>query len=188
MKIIKKNLRNEIIIKKSKFIGIIKIIENEKEITETLNKLKKEHKLANHICYAYILNNQKKYYDDKEPLKTAGFPILNVLEKNNLNYCLAIVIRYYGGIKLGSTNLLRAYQNTIIDLLKDNLKEISYAKKIRIKTNYQDLKHLKYLLSNSKVTKEEYQDEVIIEAIVDNQELPKLSNYYYEIIKNSIIY
>lgn len=187
MKTIIKDLENEIIIKKSKFIGIIKKINNLEEIQIILDNLKAKYKDASHICYAYILDNKKKYSDDKEPLGTAGLPILNILEKNNLNYCLAIVIRYFGGIKLGSSNLLRAYQNTIIELLNDNIKEITLSSKIRIITNYENINDLKYLLGNSQITKEEYQDNIIIEAIVDNNILSKLHKYQYEIIKSDII-
>lgn len=187
MKTIIKDLENEIIIKKSKFIGIIKKINNLEEIQIILDNLEAKYQDASHICYAYILDNKKKYSDDKEPLGTAGLPILNILEKNNLNYCLAIVIRYFGGIKLGSSNLLRAYQNTIIELLNDNIKEITLSSKIRIITNYENINNLKYLLGNSQITKEEYQDNIIIEAIVDNNILSKLHKYQYEIIKSDII-
>jgi len=181
------NKENEIIIKKSKFIGIIKKLNNLDDIQIIFDNIKSKYKDANHICYAYIFDNNKKYSDDKEPVGTAGLPILNILEKNNLNYCLAIVVRYFGGIKLGSSNLLRAYQNTIIELLNNNIKEISLSSKIRIITNYENIKNLKYLLGNSLITKEEYQDNIIIETIVDNNVLPKLHSYQYEIIKSDII-
>lgn len=187
MKTIINNLENEIIIKKSKFIGIIKKINNENEIKETLDIVKRKYKDASHICYAYIFDNNKKYSDDKEPKGTAGLPILNILEKNEINYCLAIVVRYFGGIKLGSSNLLRAYQNTIIDLLNNNIKDFSLATKIKIKTNYESLKNIKYLLANSLITKEEYHQDIIMEVIVTNDTLHKLANIDYEIIKSNII-
>ncbi len=181
------NKENEVIIKKSKFIGIIKKINNFDDINDILNNIKEKYKDASHICYAYIFDNKKKYSDDKEPTGTAGLPILNVLEKNEINYCLAIVIRYFGGIKLGSSNLLRSYQNTIVEILNDNIKEISLSSKIRITTNYENIKKLKYLLGNSPIIKEEYQDNIIIETIVDNNILSKLHNYQYKIIKSDII-
>ena len=59
-------------------------------------KVKKEFKDSTHICYAYIINGQEKCVDDGEPSGTAGIPILQVLEKNNLNHVLCIVVRYFG--------------------------------------------------------------------------------------------
>ena len=124
MKIIINNQENLIIINKSKFIGIIRKIYNKEEAITILNEVKKNHPLATHICYAYILPNIHKYSDDNEPGGTAGQPILDVLKKNNLNNVIAIVVRYFGGIKLGSNGLIRAYSNTISSLLKDNIKDM----------------------------------------------------------------
>ena len=187
MKTIINDLENEIIIKKSKFIGIIKKTTDISDIPIILDNIKLKYKDASHICYAYIVDNNKKYSDDKEPKGTAGLPILNVLEKNNLNYCIAIVIRYFGGIKLGSSNLLRAYQNTILSLLDNNIKDCSLATKIQIIANYQNINNIKYLLGNAIITKEDYHENILIEAIVDNNDLHKLDNYQYKIINSNII-
>ena len=109
MKIIIKNNEITYIKEKSKFIGIICKVYTKDDIEEELNNVKKLYNDATHICYAYILPNSKKYFDDNEPSGTAGMPILNILEKNDLCYTLAIVVRYFGGIKLGSNGLVRAY-------------------------------------------------------------------------------
>ena len=104
-------------IKKSKFIGLLYDIENENEVKEILAYLKNEHTKARHLPYAYIVNNTAKKSDDKEPHNTAGIQIYNQLVFNNLNHHLLVIIRYFGGIKLGASNLLRAYltcaKNTI---------------------------------------------------------------------------
>ncbi len=113
MKILKENKEKITIINKSKFIGIVKKVYTKEEINNLLVDLRKQYKDATHICYAYVLNNEKKYSDDGEPTGTAGIPILDVLEKNNLDYTLAIVIRYFGGIKLGANGFVRAYSNSI---------------------------------------------------------------------------
>ena len=109
---------NEIIIKKSKFLGFLYEISNLEEIKEILNNLKKEHKKATHICYAYKVGVNAKYSDDGEPNGTAGKPIYNIIEKKNLNNILIVVIRYFGGIKLGAGGLFRAYSNCASELLK----------------------------------------------------------------------
>lgn len=105
-------------IKKSKFIGLYFKVNNKNEIDNILNCIYKEHKKARHFPYAYKIDNLIKKTDDKEPSGTAGTPIYNVIERNNLNNCLIIVVRYFGGIKLGSGGLLRAYSKTANELIK----------------------------------------------------------------------
>ena len=105
-------------IKKSKFIGYMFEVHSTEEVTDILNELKKEHKKARHMPYAYKLKNTAKKTDDKEPSNTAGLPILNVLERENLNDTLVVVVRYFGGTKLGAGPLLRAYSSTANGLIK----------------------------------------------------------------------
>lgn len=111
---------SEITIKKSKFIGLYYEINNVEEVNEILIHLKKEHKKARHMPYAYKIDNNIKKSDDKEPSGTAGMPILNIIEKNKLNNCLIIIIRYFGGIKLGASGLLRAYNSAAKDTIKND--------------------------------------------------------------------
>lgn len=101
-------------IKKSKFLGYAFKVESVEDIEKILLALKKEHKKATHICYAYILQcpNLEKCFDDGEPSGTAGRPILNVLQKKNKSNVLVCVVRYFGGVKLGAGGLLRAYSKT----------------------------------------------------------------------------
>ena len=105
-------------VKKSKFIAYYFQIETIEDIQNILGYLKKEHKKAKHIPYAYKLNNLAKKSDDKEPSNTAGTPIYNIIEKNNLNNVLIAVVRYFGGIKLGSGLLTRSYLNSAIEAIK----------------------------------------------------------------------
>jgi len=105
-------------VKKSKFIGLLYEIDSLDEVDEILNYLKIEHKKARHFPYAYKLNNTAKKTDDKEPSGTCGTPILNVLERNNLNNHLLVVIRYFGGVKLGAGPLLRSYSKAANMVIK----------------------------------------------------------------------
>ena len=187
MKVIKENKENLVIINKSKFIGIVKKVYSKEEIMETLSEIKKLHPLATHICYAYILPNNEKLSDDGEPDGTAGLPMIDVLKKNNLNYIIAIVIRYFGGIKLGSNGLIRAYSNTIASLLKDNIKEAENGYLIQIEEKYHNSDLLDYLLKDEMIIKKEYQDKIIVNVIVKKKTLEKLSNVNYQIIKEIII-
>lgn len=100
---------NEIIIKKSRFLGFYYELTNPEEVQPILENLKKEHKKAKHFPYAYIIQGAAKKSDDKEPNGTAGLPIYTVLERKKLNNALIVVIRYFGGIKLGAGGLFRAY-------------------------------------------------------------------------------
>lgn len=99
-------------IKKSKFIGLYYHVDSIDEVNGILDDLKKEHKKARHMPYAYKIGTIVRKTDDKEPSNTAGLPIYNIIERKNLDNCLIIVIRYFGGIKLGAGGLLRAYANT----------------------------------------------------------------------------
>ena len=105
-------------IKKSKFIAYYYEVDSTKEVKKILEYLKKEHKKARHIPYAYKIDQEIKKSDDKEPSGTSGMPILNILEKNNLNHTLIAVVRYFGGIKLGAGGLIRAYSNAVKEVIK----------------------------------------------------------------------
>ena len=102
---------SQIEIKKSKFISYYYQIDNIDEVKMILEDLRKEHKKAKHIVYAYKFHNTAGKSDDKEPSGTAGLPLFNILEKNNLNNKMLVVVRYFGGIKLGAGPLSRAYGN-----------------------------------------------------------------------------
>ncbi|MBE6156024.1 MAG: YigZ family protein [Firmicutes bacterium] len=101
--------KSEITIKKSKFIGLLYDVNSLDEVKIILESLKKEHSKARHMPYAYIIGNTAKKTDDKEPHNTAGIQIYNQLIINNLDHHLLVIIRYYGGTKLGAGNLLRTY-------------------------------------------------------------------------------
>ena len=119
MKTIRNNVFRENVIKKSKFLTYIYSVTKLREIDEILAKLRIEHKSATHICFAYVLcsPNVEKCSDDGEPSGTAGKPILDVIKKNNLVNILIVVVRYFGGVKLGAGGLIRAYSNSAKEVL-----------------------------------------------------------------------
>ena len=82
-----------------------------------LAKIQKEHSKARHVVYAYRIGQNSKSCDDKEPKGTGGRPILELLNKKNLNDIAIIVVRYYGGVQLGAGRLLRTYLNSAIAVL-----------------------------------------------------------------------
>lgn len=107
-------------IKKSKFFAFLLPVESVERVDEILKDFRREHASATHVCYAYVLSspNHEKCSDDGEPDGTAGKPMLDVLKKNNLTDVLAIVVRYFGGIKLGAGGLVRAYSGATSDVVK----------------------------------------------------------------------
>lgn len=114
----------EYVIKKSKFIVVLIRIENN-NISEILDSIKKNYPKATHYCYAYVLKNYSKYSDDGEPSGTAGIPILNSINSRNLVNVLCVVIRYFGGIKLGASGLIRTYGKVVRDSIdKCELNEV----------------------------------------------------------------
>lgn len=105
-------------IKKSKFYSYLYEISSVEEANLVLETIKKDNKKAKHFPYAYKINNTAKKTDDKEPSGTCGTPLLNVLERNNLNNHIIVVVRYFGGIKLGAGPLLRSYSKVANDVIK----------------------------------------------------------------------
>lgn len=102
-------------IKKSKFIGILYQIDSINEIDTITNDLKKEHKKAKHIVYAYKIGSLEKNYVDKEPSGTTR-GLIDIIHKKELDNTLIVVIRYFGGILLGSGPLTRSYTKVVSEL------------------------------------------------------------------------
>jgi len=146
MKTVNDNI-NEIIINKSKFITFTFHLDKIEDVKEKLEFVKSKCKDATHYCYAYIINNQEKCSDDGEPSSTAGAPILNVLQKENVNNVLCVVVRYFGGIKLGAGGLVRAYSKSCKDCL--NIIELKKGYLLSIAFDYNNINRVQFLLKES---------------------------------------
>lgn len=162
MNTISKNEENTIILKKSKFICKIYYVNDIYEINNILEDLRKEYKDATHICYAYIMHNKEKAYDDGEPSKTAGMPILEILKKKDLENVLCVVIRYFGGVKLGAGGLIRAYSNSVRETI-DKVDIIPYKEYIElsIESNYDNKKLLEAIAKDYEVISKDYKDTIV---------------------------
>ena len=116
---IKEDIIQEIEIEKSRFICHLKRINNKEEADEFVQKINKLHYKATHNCYCYSLfsPNYQKCSDDGEPQGTAGVPMLDAIKKGSINNVVAVVTRYFGGIKLGAGGLIRAYTNAVSNAL-----------------------------------------------------------------------
>ena len=114
---IDKQVVNQIEVMKSKFLAYLIPLKSEEEFKPFLANLKKEHKKARHIVYAYRVGMKSKSCDDGEPKGTAGHPLLELLYKKDLTDVALLVVRYFGGTKLGAGRLLRTYLQAGIDVI-----------------------------------------------------------------------
>lgn len=104
-----------IIIEKSRFIGYVKPVEDEEEALAFVEKIKKKHWDATHNVPVYVIGEKydiQRYSDDGEPSGTAGVPVLEMLKKENFTNLCIVMTRYFGGVKLGTGGLVRAYTQT----------------------------------------------------------------------------
>ena len=108
--------------KGSKFIALAFPVSNEDNVKEIIKSIKKEYFDARHHCYAYIIGHDKSVFrmnDDGEPSSTGGKPIYGQLLSNNLTNILIVVVRYFGGIKLGVSGLINAYKQAALDSINN---------------------------------------------------------------------
>ncbi len=187
MKTIKENINNEIIIKNSRFITLlIKLCSN--NINSILDTIKNNYPKATHYCYAYIYGNEKGCSDDKEPSRTAGFPMLNVLEKEDINNLLVVTVRYFGGIKLGAGGLVRAYTKSVTEALKKaEYIELIQGYKIKIEFDYKDEKQILYLLGEENIMEKNYLEKPCFIALIEKDKINMIHSYSYEIIDDCYI-
>lgn len=179
VKTIAKNMDNIKEINKSKFITYLIKVDNLDSIKKELDKLKNKYNDATHVCYAYVLDGMEKASDDGEPSGTAGKPILEILKKNEIDYILAVVVRYFGGIKLGAGGLVRAYANSVNDLIKiSELKDLVIGYKIKFTIPYDKINQLENM--NLNITYKEFDLNVIYEAIIEEKDIDNIKNISLE--------
>jgi uncharacterized YigZ family protein len=141
--------------KSSKFIGVAKFCSNLSDVNEIINKLKKEHPQASHFCYAYSLGTKLKQIranDDGEPSNSAGIPILGQINAFNVTNVLVVVIRYYGGVKLGVGGLVQAYKNGAKEaLINAEIEEFEIGDYYSLEFSYDKLVELMNYLKMKKI-------------------------------------
>ena len=181
MKYIDEVQTNEIVILKSKFIASIYPVSSIEDVNTILSSTRKKYYDASHNCYAYILGDNmeiQKASDDGEPQKTAGFPMLDVLKKNEITNVLCIVTRYFGGTLLGAGGLIRAYSESVSEVLKKVRLSIKKAlSSIIIKLDYSSYNNLISNITNIKIIDTSFDSLVTLKIAFDE-------NNYDEIIKS----
>lgn len=185
---IKDNDKFEMVIKNSKFISLIFRVYSKDDVNNILNSVKDEYQGATHYCYGYVIDSDIRANDDNEPSGTAGYPILNQITSNNLNYTLIVVVRYFGGIKLGAGPLTRAYAKVARNVINsNNIVMLEKGYDISINFNYNDIKDIDYILGNCKIINKFFDNDITYNVYVNNDTLNKLSKYNVTINKEIYI-
>lgn len=178
---IKENVQSDITVKKSKFICNLIKVSSQKEAEEEIKNVKKQFHDARHNCIAYrIIENEQiieKSSDDGEPSGTAGAPMLNILQKNNLCDVVAIVTRYFGGILLGTGGLVRAYSDSLLQTIEISDKiEKCIGEEFEVQLEYNNLESFKYYCRINDIFIEDlkYSEIVICKIQIEQSKKEKL--------------
>ena len=180
---IKEDSYDEFVEKKSTFITHLIRINSEEEAREFIQKMKKKHYDATHVCSCYVVgdNNEiTRANDDGEPSGTAGAPMLDVLVKNEIKNVCATVIRYFGGTKLGTGGLVRAYGGGVINALKNaTLVERKDTFEIRLELDYSLNGKIEYEIgkTNFIVNNLEYTDKIVYTIYVMQEDYDNFENW-----------
>lgn len=153
---IEKNTQAEVIEKKSKFIANLFPIESIEEAEEMIKETKKKYHDARHNCIAYRVQQENQIWekssDDGEPSGTAGAPMLNILQKQNLVNVLIVVTRYFGGVLLGTGGLVRAYSDCLLKAIeKSNFIQKCEGIEMQVTLEYGEFDLFKYYCKNNDI-------------------------------------
>lgn len=180
LKFIYRGGEDEIVEKKSRFIGQVFPVTTEEEAISLIEQTKKKYWNARHNCYAYILGEYgeiTRCTDDGEPAGTAGRPILEVLQGEGIHDVLLIVTRYFGGTLLGTGGLVRAYtQAAKAGLAASQVLEKVRGHQLTIHTDYNGIGKLQYITAQSEIAvmDTQYAEDVTMILAVPIEECDKL--------------
>lgn len=187
MKQVKDMVTNELTITKSKFITYLFPVFSLDETKEKIIEFKEKYKDATHVCYSYILDkNTFKYYDDGEPSSTAGAPIYQVLSGNDLVYTMCVVIRYFGGTKLGVGGLVKAYSNSCIEALnKATIIPYEVLDDYNIVVSYPLFDKVEYFLKNNgiEILEKRFEEKITIHIRINKKSLELIQDKFSYSIK-----
>ncbi len=172
-------------IKKSRFIGYIIPCQTEKEIIQQLNQLHQQHPQASHIVFAYRIKSANgiisRFNDAGEPSGTAGKPVFKHIEGNDLINVLMVVIRYFGGVKLGAGGLTRAYGNTARKVIESSsINEfIAYAE-AKLELDYKQMQLFEYQLAklDGTIIQKDFSENICLVITIPEKNLPALQQQY----------
>ena len=167
---------SEVVVKKSRFLGITFPVETPEEAAEKIAGIRKKYYDARHNCYAYRLVGAEKFSDDGEPSQTAGKPMLDVLSGAGLVGALVVVTRYFGGTLLGTGGLVRAYTEAAQEAVKNSgITEIRPKRQVVCRIAYPDLGKVQYLFREAGLEPAtEYLEDITLTADVPDEDVPRL--------------
>ncbi len=183
----------ETIINKSRFIGYAMPIETEEEALGFIEKIKTKHRDATHNVYAYVLgkdSNTQRFSDDGEPSGTAGIPVLEVIKKESLRNVVVVVTRYFGGIKLGTGGLIRAYtKGAKIGLDAGTIVDMVLHSRIKIRIDYTLYGRIEnYLMNEGYIVDESvFDDAVNIFVYIEDAKIGSFQKTMTDIANGNII-
>ncbi|RRJ15771.1 YigZ family protein [Lachnoanaerobaculum orale] len=186
MKIILETKETEIVEKKSRFIANIAAVSSEEEAIEFIEKIKKKYYDARHNCYAYIIGDKgdkKKCSDDGEPQRSAGMPMMEVLENQGYFDIVVVVTRYFGGTLLGVGGLIRAYQGAVIEGLNASVSgEIHEGFRAKYRFGYDFYGKIKYIAESENIVIEDtlFDENVTMSLIFEDGESERLQKKLVE--------
>lgn len=173
-------------IERSSFYSFLFPIEDENHAKRIIEEIRKKHPKASHCCYAYKVGPFQKSSDDGEPKGTAGRPLMDVLLKNELDNTLLIVVRYFGGIKLGAGRLLRTYvDSAMLSINKARIYTVcdAYSYKLTLSHSHYDLL-LRHLLKNEvDIDDTSFEEEIIMEVSSLNDIEELINSLFHSQIK-----
>ena len=182
---IKNQIETEIVVKKSKFIANFIKVNSKEEAEEEIKKIKKKYFDARHNCISYRVLEDKKiverFSDDGEPSGTAGAPMLNILQKNNLVNVLVVVTRYFGGILLGTGGLVRAYSDSLLKAIEESeILELIIGIECEVKLEYNQFEKFKYYCRSNDINIKDtsYAEEIVCKIEMEEDKKERLLKDY----------
>jgi len=184
--------QHDLEIKKSRFITDVARVSTEDEAKAFLATVSAREPKANHHCWAYVLGEHdeiQRESDNGEPSGTAGVPILTVLQRNQLHNVIAVVTRYFGGIKLGAGGLIRAYSNATSTAIE----AVGVVKRVRqraltLTVDYANYDRLSHYLTEEKITTLDtaYTDAVAVTIAVDLDKVDTTQRAITDLLSNRL--
>lgn len=171
---------DEVVIQKSRFIGCAVPCSSEEEAQAFIRSIREKYRDARHCCYAYVIGRNSgimRYSDDGEPGGTAGMPMMDVLKNEGIVNCCVVVVRYFGGILLGTGGLVRAYtQGCKIALQAASVVRMELSVLRQCRVSYPAWNQIQYTLQNLPVILEgiEYSDSVSFRICTRSKDMAEI--------------
>ncbi len=182
-----KDRKKELKIKRSTFIAHLHYVQTMHEAKEYISTIADDHKTANHNCWAYIVGDKAETFhssDAGEPSGTAGQPMLNALKKHEMTNIVAVVTRYFGGVKLGIRGLIEAYGETVEVTIKVSpLRKLIKLNSYIVSCGYDLAEQLKYKIEqlDAEINNVDYAADVTISISIEEYIKDDLEKYLLEL-------